>query len=401
VTAGPKPPRRGPLGDEKPPNTRTNQDAPGRRAAPPGPPPEGPISDRQPEGGPRNLADFMDDNIGMSRGDRLVASGPATRILARQVGDNAVAESLIAGCFWWTYSRTSDYRQTVIRLGIPAQSLRRLLVSHAGGTRTNLLLLSPDHRAIPQAVRIRPDPAALRAAATTAGQNSARTLRDRLADWDVVVDNATLSAAMDEVASRHSFSVVAAELPQEELTAAPTPAIPVQVGEHAVKATIGVLIADGRGGYRATTALHALVDDPQNVRVGRGKCSLISSDVVTDSCLLRLTRSPNGVRFFGAGGLLCRSMPTQYSHAEFDGARSGRKRTMILGADLEYLDPSPHLATKVQTGPDTLPGDSGSALIDGNDRIVGFASSRSSLGSGYAFASWVCAEQVLRRLRMT
>jgi len=49
---------------------------------------------------------------------------------------------------------------------------------------------------------------------------------------------------------------------------------------------------------------------------------------------------------------------------------------------------------RVYTEADTAKGDSGAALIDEDDHIVGFAYGRSPIDSPAQYSSWVWAEQV-------
>lgn len=96
----------------------------------------------------------------------------------------------------------------------------------------------------------------------------------------------------------------------------------------------------------------------------------------------------------GRAGLLL-FPPAEHRPATFDGAASGHKRTMIRAYDRSVLDPNLYLSSKVYTDPDTIAGDSGAALIDSDDRIVGFAVSRTPLGAPLEFSTWAWAEQVL------
>ena len=73
-------------------------------------------------------------------------------------------------------------------------------------------------------------------------------------------------------------------------------------------------------------------------------------------------------------------------------------KTTILGADMSALEPQQTFASKVHTKPDTMPGDSGVALLDKDDRIVCFAVSRSSIRAPITNSMWIWAEQVMRAL---
>jgi hypothetical protein len=162
-----------------------------------------------------------------------------------------------------------------------------------------------------------------------------------------------------------------------------------------VVATAGVLGADAAGGVLAITVRHAVADAAANgtqIFVGGMAASIVKSHEMTDSCMLAVAGATlAGVSHAGPLSLA----PREWRPAIFTGAASGFKQTYIRGYDLSVLDTSPYLGSKVYTNPDTIPGDSGSALIDSDDHIVGFAVSRTALGSEPEFATWSWAQQVL------
>jgi hypothetical protein len=55
---------------------------------------------------------------------------------------------------------------------------------------------------------------------------------------------------------------------------------------------------------------------------------------------------------------------------------------------------------KVQTDPDTDEGDSGSALIDEHDRVIGFAFERTDYDDYPQFTDWIWAANALRALNL-
>jgi len=101
----------------------------------------------------------------------------------------------------------------------------------------------------------------------------------------------------------------------------------------------------------------------------------------------------DGRQRYGLKGPL-KKMPRLNAPAFFDGALSGPTPTLITANDLAIMDPQPEEMCKVYTEPATVPGDSGAALIDEDDYIVGFAHTRSGYGSRAKFSTWVWAEQV-------
>jgi len=86
--------------------------------------------------------------------------------------------------------------------------------------------------------------------------------------------------------------------------------------------------------------------------------------------------------------------PKLYGPAFFTGAASGYVRTRITSFDTAIFDRKPGPMCRVYTEPDTAQGDSGAALIDEEDYIVGFAYGRSPYDAPIQYSSWVWAEQV-------
>lgn len=353
---------------------------------------------------PRNLAEVMDDLTGSEPVELLTSSNSASRDLAEQVGDVAFAETLIASGFWWAFSRSYGFRAALRMLSGP-ESGRNILVAHAQGTRIDLLVFTPALRGEPRQIVINPyaDPFDLEDALEVSYYRRRYLLRGEdsfpyLRSFDYQFRQTTLLDAILQVPDVRELSVAILPAPPEVPTSlAPSPAVSVHLPDGSGGATLGVVGFSNRlDHYFATTALHWVPASARALVVNGDLCEVVSKHQPTDSCVIRLECSTNSIPCKGAGGTLRRVMPVLYGQAHFDGATSGLKRTRIIAADLDILDPNRYLAAKIQTEPDTLPGDSGSGLIDDNDRVVGFASTRSAFGVEPAYSSWVCAEQVLR-----
>ena len=86
--------------------------------------------------------------------------------------------------------------------------------------------------------------------------------------------------------------------------------------------------------------------------------------------------------------------PREPSPGFFTGAASGPTETVIRSHHPCLIDPQTRLLCCVYTDSDTAEGDSGAALIDEDDKIVGFAMGRSSYDSRVQFSYWAWAQQV-------
>jgi len=80
----------------------------------------------------------------------------------------------------------------------------------------------------------------------------------------------------------------------------------------------------------------------------------------------------------------------------FEGLTSGLKTTFVQGWTTNIHSEQNFLAAMVFTDPDTSSGDSGAALVDSRDRILGFAAYRSGNREPKQHSAWVWADQVLR-----
>jgi S1-C subfamily serine protease len=74
---------------------------------------------------------------------------------------------------------------------------------------------------------------------------------------------------------------------------------------------------------------------------------------------------------------------------------SGKKDTLVTGWDPRLPRCEKNGQYVVITEPDTNPGDSGAALIDSDDKPVGFARKRTGFGEKIEFAEWIWARSVL------
>ncbi len=148
-----------------------------------------------------------------------------------------------------------------------------------------------------------------------------------------------------------------------------------------------------------TTVRHVLPPDGDELLVGTRTGRVVARDELTDSCLIAVPGLPKG-RTEAFAGVSPRILPA-FARGHFNRVRFGRLDTVINGADMSILEYQSAFASKFYTTADTIPGDSGTALIDNDDHLVGFAVMRSSEGPrNPAYSIWVCAEQTTRRLEI-
>ena len=336
----------------------------------------------------------------------LPDAGPACGQVLDILRNETLTQPFLATLFWHTFVRTRWFGAALGRARVSGIGpFERIVVPHAGGDRYDLVVLVPGYEgetvpvlaeADPFDISFDVSPGPARALAQSV-RGSDPGFRGRPTPRVVPEYQELLSQAVAEVARVQEFGLVVAPAPELELLGgvAAQPAVPVYEADGTtLAASVGVFQRDG-GRVLATTALHA-VKSRQTVPVGTGSGTVLSRDPVTDSCLLELDHDPFTGAGYGVNGCSRIRPPRQYIQTAFDGAGSGAQKTTTLhGFDESILDLQPFLATKLYTHPDTVPGDSGSALVEpSSDEVLGFAAYRSSMTSAQRFSAWVWAEQV-------
>jgi hypothetical protein len=374
------------------------------------------------------ISEFMDsysgDGLyrGITRGSwrgrsgRLLAdAGPNCDRIARAAPTARFGEQMLSSLFWWCYVRTDNFAEALEISGLREikPGHRQIIASHAEGTRFDLLILAPEVRA-PRGVTVTPDRSYARSRPSprdlpSIALSESENMLAMLARAGIRVDARVAVIAVAELARYGDFRVVVAAPPEETPTgAAPQPgepghsflapasALPVTFDdEPRAVATAGV-IATGDGGLLVTTARHVIetaAARSAKIMVGGMPASVVGQpDLLTDSCVLAVGCAVRPGA--GAAGPL-RRPPVLYMPASFAGAASGPTQTKIISFDMSVVSPTPHSGGRVYTDPDTIPGDSGAALIDSDDHLVGFAVGRTAFGAPIEFSTWSWAEQVL------
>src|SRR5262249_57199433 len=142
----------------------------------------------------------------------------------------------------------------------------------------------------------------------------------------------------------------------------------------------GLLVKRADGALGVTVALHALDDagrakEGADVSVGGREGTVRSLDMITDSCFVQLAEI-DGMAVGQDKGVLRGLAPPNHMEARFEGSGSGQQRTFITGSSPELPVVTRRMQLRVLTEPDTVPGDSGAALVGANGFVLGFAFER-------------------------
>jgi len=201
-------------------------------------------------------------------------------------------------------------------------------------------------------------------------------------------------------------AVIVAALPQMQATCVPTPPWEAQAGGQV--STAGALVKAEDGTHAVTVCFHGTGGVGTQVDIVDGAQTLSGivskASQVLDTCLVPVSDNwrPAGMR--GANGVLDTRAPGQNEVHSFHGMGSGApKQTQIVAVDFGLPVCIRGRQSCVHTTPDTNYGDSGSALVNQDDRLVGFAFQRTPFAySGpIQFASWIWAKSALDDLGVT
>lgn len=343
-------------------------------------------------------SDVADRLLGAERAAALALAGPASMRMSDAFGGAEVATPLIATLLWEAFV-TDPRFGAVLRAAGASDRARRdgelLIVRHADGTRHDLMVLDPGFDS-PQPVAMAAD---LRQSAETAGRRSQELSWSGLLEDEVEgpwrsVDAEMVSSALVEAAATGQFGIIVAAPPRRLLTQVPSPAWAVAIGaDPEPVATVGAVVQTQEGVPAVTTVLHAVGDDPEVAVQGRPS-RVLSVHEPTDSCVIEAGSLALDGPPRGRAGPLRGVSPRQYEQVTFDGIASGAKATTVTSWDLSILAVQQRVGSKVYTSPDTLLGDSGAALVDSADQIIGFAVYRSGYGEPIEYSAWVWADQV-------
>jgi hypothetical protein len=193
--------------------------------------------------------------------------------------------------------------------------------------------------------------------------------------------------------------VVLTRRPRMELLCVPSPHMRIETG--AKTSTAGVLCRDPQGELGVTGCLHGTGPVGTRVIVDSHECRVKLANDVQDIVFIPLPpgHAPAGMK--GLAGVRRDREPARADPVHFDGATNPNATTRIFGADLGLLRARPTVMLKVQTDPDTDEGDSGSALLDKEERVLGFAFERTGFNDYPQFTDWIWAANALASLQLT
>lgn len=340
-----------------------------------------------------DLSELADTYLGSEPGVNLSDLGPSSVRLHEEVQNEAYTLPFIATAFWRSYIEGPAFTSALMTLRASRSAVRireSYVVRHGNGTRHDLLVLDPDFPASePVAKQVKPSRVDIR--------DGWRRLWDH-DHWNLpwtTLDVRPIPDATDEMMRVQQFGVIIAPLPSVELTSCPTPGWPISQGDEGQPAgTVGAIVRDGEGRRGVTAALHTLRGSDTVIVNGRGG-QVVSRHEGSDSCFIELPHMDRPRRWFGLSGPLFDVAPRIGESVRFDAIGSGRKTTTVTAWSPKVLMPQRFSQSRVFTPRVTAPGDSGAALIDSEDHILGFCLHRTAEGAVLEYSAWAWGETVL------
>jgi hypothetical protein len=220
-------------------------------------------------------------------------------------------------------------------------------------------------------------------------------------ELDAFIARLVLSSGPLELAEIFMISqpeVVRTRRPKMIRLCVPSPHIEVDFG--GTISTAGVFCRDAAGRLGVTACYHGTGPVGTEVTVDLKHGSVARASEVQDIVFIPLDHGFNVPEMAGLGGVAVTREPARSAHVHFDGATNQNRTTRILSSDAGLLRPRPSIMLKLQTDPDTDQGDSGSALLDEDDTVLGFAFERTSYDDHPQFTDWIWAANALRALEL-
>ena len=172
----------------------------------------------------------------------------------------------------------------------------------------------------------------------------------------------------------------------------------VSVEARGELSTAGVLCRDSDGELGVTACFHGTGPAGTPVRVGDEESHVKRASEVQDIVFIPLGDPFPFAPMHGIAGVRDDREPARADTVRFDGAVNQNRRTRIFSTDTGLLRARPTIMLKLQTDPDTDQGDSGCALLDDGDRVLGFAFERTAYDDYPQFTDWIWAANALRAL---
>ena len=353
-----------------------------------------------------SVSDFADDYLGGKPGLDLANVGPASSAVLNWTQSERRTSPLIATVLWRAFLEAGglDWARVNFADRLPDEPLTIddvFVIRHPldGGEPRHDLLVLVANEVDAQGMGIHP-PTQL----VEAGWEALRPRFVEESDAGAPLGAFAQSpAALVEAAQAQEFGVMFVRSPEMIGTSPPSPAVEVRCPSDAPGFSSAGLVVEREedAAIGVTVALHAVEETGSSERgtevfIGERRGTIESADPYSDSCFVRLDDVAD-ISTTPVTGVLSGSSPRVSVNPErFDGRGSGPQGTHVTGWDPEIPIVTKRMQLRVLTEPDTVPGDSGAALIDKDGFVLGLAFERTGYNVRPPFASWIWADSVMR-----
>lgn len=194
--------------------------------------------------------------------------------------------------------------------------------------------------------------------------------------------------------------IIRARLPRMVPICSPIPHVRVECNGQFSSA--GVFCRDPSGTLGVSACYHGTGDVGTAVLVDGVASTVALADRVQDIVFVPLHHSSRIPPLHGVKGPRSNRAPSQAEPVRFDGAGSGTLiQTNVQSHDSGILRRRATVQLKVQTPASTNAGDSGCALIDSDDYVLGFGFEQSAFGESPQLTDWIWADNALASLGLT
>jgi len=342
-----------------------------------------------------------------SRGGSELSPDPMTRMFGTKVGPRVARDIGNEGRTLNALQRLSlEVMAEALRISDQIKNDDRLLVIPGETGRAPVLMVMSPRVASADDSRIISDEANLPLSVLQAGLketvDATGGLPEVAAFWNVMDGGAE---ALAELFLISQPEIVLTRRPRMIPLCVPLPHAEVQ--SQGMVSTVGVFCLDADGEFGVTACFHGTgpVGTPVTVlrKGSQVKCAsqVKRASQVQDMVFIPLSDRSIVGSMIGVTGVRQDREPARADYARFDGATNQNRSTRIFSTDTGLLRSRPTIMLKLQTDPDTDQGDSGCALRDDGDRVMGFAFERTAYDDYPQFTDWIWAANALRALELT
>ncbi len=372
------------------------------------------VSSTEKKQGAMKLSEFMGQfQSGRSRGNSVSFYSNRTADRFHNFFKNEPkTEANLATVLWHIIQHSPVYSKYLIRhtVGKLEDKIERFIINANGSY--NLLILDPNHTSDkPEVISVKLTKKQAAECYLAWKTNTQLSLKRGRIRNRITMDNySRLSNAVEDdfaydVLKNNDFHIVIIgdQIKEFTLGHVSKPALGVSLTQSGnATSSAGAFATDANGNIGITVSHHALsnngsVQVGKKIWVGGDLAKVTSVDVISDSCFAVFDDQNLPMKYdVGLKGPLSGQSPRQYDNVEFDGLSSGLTNSIVQGWSMEIPFVQPYTQLKVITDPDTNPGDSGAALIDQDDHILGFAFYRTGVNAKVQYATWIWADSVFK-----